>query len=237
MKDQILKTIYTIYTDWSANKELACKKRCSACCTQNVTITALEGEIILRFIQERNMAEWFGQKIRDNRPPNRPKMTTNDFARACLQGKEVDPGEISNQSPCPFLEDDICTIYEARPFGCRILASEKSCSSSQPAVIPDHYFSASTAVAQIVEHVGQKEYWGNMLDVLPALCDISEFNAIANQLNTTIMMQARMRTLTAKPIPGFLFTEEDQQTVTPLLEAIFNTEIDGKRVEDILNGQ
>lgn len=237
MKDQILKAIYTIFADWSAGEGIACEKGCAACCTRNVTMTALEGEIILRFINEEKMERWFAEKIRANRPQHRPKMSTNDFARACLQGREVDFGEVCNQEPCPFLEENICLIYPARPFSCRMMISETTCTADRPALLPDHYFAASTAVAQIIEHLGQKEYWGNMLDVLPALCDISEFRAIADHLDTTIIRQSRLRTLTAKPLPGFLFTEEEEKTVSPLLKTIFDTEIDGRRIEDILNGR
>ncbi len=236
MKDQILKKIYTIFSDWSSNKKVACQKGCAVCCTRSVTITALEGEIILRFILERNMEQWFAEKLQKSSDHQRPKMSTNDFARACLQERDVDFGEVSSQASCPFLEDDICQIYPARPFGCRMMISETTCTADNPALVPDHYFSAATAVAQIIEHLGQKEYWGNMLDVLPALCDISEFKAIAQYLSSSMIMQARMRTLTAKPLPGFLFTKEEEKTVSPLLQTIFDAEIEGKRVEDILNG-
>ncbi len=237
MKDQILKTIYTLFSDWNSSINVACCKGCDACCTQNVTMTALEGEIILRFIHKADMDKWFAEKLQANRPQHRPKMSTNDFARACLQGKDVEFGEISNQAPCPFLKENFCQIYPARPFACRMMISEKTCSKDQPALIPDHYLAASTAVSQIIEHLGQKEYWGNMLNILPALCDISEHSCTAQHLNTTIMMQARMQTLTAKPLPGFLFTEDENKTVSPLLNTIFNTRVGEKRIEDILNGK
>ena len=237
MKDQILKAIYAIFAEWSEGNEVACCKGCAVCCTQNVTMTALEGEIILRFVRKENMQQWFAEMLQQNRPQHRPKMSTNDFARACLQEKNVTFEETGNQEPCPFLEEDICLIYSARPFSCRMMISEQTCSLGKPALVPAHYFAASTAVAQIIEHLGQKEYWGNMLDVLPALCDISEHEAVSRHINTTTMMLARMQTLTAKPLPGFLFTEEEEKTVSPLIHAIFDARIDGKRIEDILNGK
>jgi len=237
MKDQILKTIYNVFADWGSSKKAACQKGCAVCCSQNVTLTALEGEIILRYIIEMNMAQWFAEKLVAGHTHKRPKMSTNDFARACLQEKNVNIGEITNPDPCPFLEENVCRIYPARPFSCRMMISETTCTTDKPALVPDHYLSASTAVTQVIEHLGQKEYWGNMLDVLPALCDISEYKKVAQYLNSTVIMQARMRTLTAKPLPGFLFTEEEEKTVSPLLQTIFNTEVEGKRIEDILNGR
>jgi len=76
-----------------------------------------------------------------------------------------------------------------------------------------------------------------MLDVLMAMLDISEYREIADKLNQTLIIQGRMRTLTAKPLPGFLLSEEEGPKVTQLLEKIFETEIDGKRIEDVLNGK
>ena len=46
-----------------------------------------------------------------------------------------------------------------------------------------------------------------------------------------------MRTLTAKPLPDFLLSEEEGPKVAQLLEKVFDIEIDGRRIEDILNGK
>jgi len=237
MKQQILHKIYDIFDQWNSEPEVACRKGCSYCCTQNVTITALEAEAILRFIVNAGMSSWLAEKLSCPSSHQPPKMTTNDFAKACLEGREVDPGDQQNLSICPFLENNLCRIYPVRPFGCRLFISTRTCSALQPAQISDEYFEAATAVSQLLEHLGQKEYWGNMLDVLPALLDIREFEEIAGQLNSTLCMQARLQTLTAKPLPGFLLSEEHAEQVAPLLQKIFDTEVNGKRVEDVLNGQ
>lgn len=237
MKRQILFTIYDIFDQWNSEFDKACHKGCSGCCTQNVTITAVEGEAILRFILAEDMSLWLAEKLASSRTHQPPKMTNNDFASACLEGKDADPDDHHNLSTCPFLEKDLCKIYPVRPFGCRLFISQKTCSSIQPALVPDSYFEAATAVNQLIEHLGQKEYWGNMLDVLPALLDISEFQEIADHLNSSQIMLARMQTLTAKPLPGFLLSEEHASTVSPLLQTIFATEVEGKKVEDILNGK
>ncbi len=237
MKQQILRTIYDIFDRWNIEPGVACRKGCSYCCTQNVTITALEGESILRFIVATGMSGWLAEKLACPPSHQPPKMTTNDFASACLEGREVDPGDQQNLSICPFLENNLCRIYAVRPFGCRLFISMRTCSALHPAQISDEYFEAATAVSQLLEHLGQKEYWGNMLDVLPALLDIREFEEIADRLNSTLSMQARLQTLTARPLPGFLLSEEHVEKVAPLLQKIFDTEINGKRVEDVLNGQ
>ncbi len=237
MKLKVLHTIYETFAGWNHKLPAACGPACSCCCTQNVTITALEGEEILRFVLAEDLSRWFAGVLAQGRNHRPAQMTTNDFALACLEGRDTDPDLPHSPSPCPFLLQNLCRIYPVRPFGCRLFASTQRCSPARPAVVSDYYFEAATAVSQLVEHLGQKEYWGNMLDVLPALLDIRTFREIADHLPPTISIQARLRTLTARPLPGFLLSEEHGEQVASLLEAIFRAEVDGKQVEDILNGK
>ena len=237
MKRQILFTIYDIFDQWNRDLDKVCEKGCSGCCTQNVTITAVEGEAILHFILAEDMVSWLAEKLNCPQTHYASKMTTNDFAAACLAGKDVEHETLHSSTVCPFLEQNMCSIYPVRPFSCRLFISQKTCSAMRPALVSDFYLEAATAVTQIVEHLGQNEYWGNMLDVLPALLDMSAFKEIAEHLNTTHVIQARLRTRTAKPLPGFLISKDHQSVVSPLLQSIFNAEVEGKRVEDILNGK
>jgi len=238
MKEKILQSILSTFETWSNEQdEYACKKGCSTCCSQNVTMTALEGEQILRYVLTENLVEPFAQAMMSATTRSRPGFTTNDFAKACLDGRDLVPETTANSGSCPFLQDNICTIYPVRPFSCRLFVSQITCSADTAAEVSDLHLEASTAVTQVIEHLGQKEYWGNMLDVLLAMLDIGEYREIANRFNQTLIMQARMRTLTAKPLPGFLLSQEEGEKVAQLLETIFDTEIDGKRIEDFLNGR
>jgi Fe-S-cluster containining protein len=237
MKQQILFTIYDIFDQWNRGLVQACQRGCSACCTQNVTMTAVEGEAILRYILSEGMSLWLAEKLASSRSHQPPKMTTNEFASACLDGQDDPPDDHHNLSACPFLEENLCKIYPVRPFSCRLFISQETCSAIHPALVSDSYLEATTAVTQLIEHLGQKEYWGNMLDVLPALLDISEFREIADYLSSTQIILARMQTLTAKPLPGFLLSEEHFLEASPLLESIFAAEIEGKKIEDIFNGK
>ena len=63
MKEQILKTIYDIFEEWSKDLPVACHRGCSVCCTRNVTITAVEGELILRYIRKIQKERWFAEKL------------------------------------------------------------------------------------------------------------------------------------------------------------------------------
>jgi Fe-S-cluster containining protein len=239
MKEKILLTIYNAFEKWSAIVPSVCTKGCSTCCTQNVTITAQEGERILGFIQREGLEQWFAGRLPKSGPTTPAAMTTNEYAAACLQGTLTDdPDNPGNSAPCPFLEKNCCGIYSVRPFGCRCFASARPCASATTAFLPDYYIAASAALMQIIEHLGQHEYWGNMLDVLPALCDMSIYKNIADLLpDRTMIIQARLRTRRAKPLPGFLLLAEEQEKIAPLLDTIFSTRIEEKRIDDILNNR
>lgn len=237
LKEDILHSIYEEFGKWSDDLSFACTKHCSACCTQNVTMTAVEGEAIHRLIRDSGREPWLAARIQEKGKTTRPQMTTNDFAGACLQGEDVQPEQYGNTSPCPFLENHCCLIYEARPFACRCFASEQRCFSGTSALLPEYYLSASTAVMQIIEHLGQGEYWGNMLDVLAALSDLPENRTYKGLLPASFADQARVQTVKAKPLPGFLLLEEEMERITPLLQGIFTRKIGERTVEAILNGK
>ncbi|WP_041277550.1 hypothetical protein [Desulfotalea psychrophila] len=69
------------------------------------------------------------------------------------------------------------------------------------------------------------------------MSDISAYKETAEKLTAVETFNARLRTLTAKPLTGFLLTEEDLQVAGPLLQSIFSTKVDEKSIEDILNGK
>jgi len=238
VKREILNIIYDRYEKWSQQFSVACSRGCNACCTCNVTITAQEGEEILSYIRENGREQWLAKRLTAVSDEfSRPAITTNGFARACMEDRDVELEDNQTLSACPFLEDGLCGIYPVRPFGCRLFVSTAVCSKGTPAVMPQSYLGSVTAVSQIIEHLGQKEYWGNMLDVLPALMDISINSDIARHLNTEDCNQARLKTLTAEPLPGLLLDEQEAKLAGPLLREIFSAQVDGRTVEDILNGK
>lgn len=147
--------------------------------------------------------------------PRQPALeTTNEFAEKCLTGKEgigCQQEEV-REAICPYLEDNRCQIYQVRPFSCRSFASVKKCLAGQAAEQPQFYISATTAAQQLIEHVGQGEYWGNMHDVLLALCDLKANEETGELLDShSIIDQARARLRKAKALPGFLISGEDYE--------------------------
>jgi Fe-S-cluster containining protein len=238
MKHQILKIIYDTFDDWATDDNWACNKGCASCCTQNVTITALEGEAVLRHAIAEGREKWLMDRLQGDITPQRPSQTINTFARSCIAGEDIETQDQTSSSACPFLDDDCCSIYPARPFNCRCFLSLHTCGPDRPALVSEGYLAASTAVNQLIEHLGQREYWGNMLDVLPALLDISAYQPVRSHLqDSTRIIKARANTLVAQPLPGFMLSEDDFEKVSPLLERIFRQQVDGKTIEDILNGK
>lgn len=222
----ILFAIYDTFSDWSNHTDWACANGCSSCCTQNVSITAPEGQLIIDGLKRENRMSWLNDRLSTSSNPIRPRYTLNTMARACLAGKSL-PEETpyAKQSPCPFLENSSCTIYPLRPFSCRSFLSTKRCNESQPAVVDEAHLAAATAVGQLLEHVGQRLVWGNMLDVLPSLLE---------EKGTDDLHPSHL--LRAQPLPGFLIGPNEYEKVAPLIEQIFSHKIGDVTIEDVLNG-
>jgi len=236
LKEQILLGIFEEFENWFSEK-VVCQKGCSVCCTQQVVITAVEGELIYRKIREQHREEWFAEKLQKKDKTTRHSLTSNGFASECLQGNEVEPQSYGNGNPCPFLEDSCCSIYEVRPFSCRCFTSTQKCRPGSFAVIRDAYLSASASVMQIIEHLGQGEYLGNMLDVLQSLSDLPENRKYSKLLPASIANRGRENVTKALPLPGFLLLEEEMAIAAPLLEAIFAHQVSESSIEDILNNK
>ncbi len=216
LKEDILQIIYEAFAEWSAGFSFACTRGCAACCTQNVTMTAVEGEVVHRLIRENDREGWLAGKLQAKGKTERPRMTTNDFAGACLgKGEDVQSEQSGNMSPCPFLEHGCCQIYEVRPFSCRCFASKQRCLAGTSALLPEYYLSASTAVMQIIEHLGQGEYWGNMLDVLSALCDLPENRNYATLLPPSFADQSRIQVIKGQSFPSHHQAAKNRAKVSP----------------------
>ncbi len=237
-KQLILDTIYEKFDQWSSTVPAVCGKGCATCCTQEVTVSAPEAEKILQYILDHQKLDWLAERVKLYQPPKPPTSTTNEYAQACFNQQEIEQPENRDGGICPFLIDNCCSIYEIRPFSCRCFISETPCSKVQPAEVPEYYLSGSTAVQQLLEHMGQNDYWGNLFDVLLALATVYEYSEIGNCLSADGSAdRAKQRVKWAKPLPGFLLTEEDMEKVGPLLQSIFESDIEGKTIEEIFNGR
>lgn len=195
--------IYTIYEKEIAGIKFACKEGCSTCCTQSVTMTTIEGKAILAFIKEQGRSL---PVLPDTADRPRPACTTNNLAAHYLDGRDlpVEPDEPWVYEPCVFLENDRCSIYQVRPFGCRSFGSTISCADHGIAEVPDWFVTVNTIVSQLIEHLDRGGYWGNMLDVLGYLDQDGEQSVREDSCRSS-------RLLSTQQLPGFLIPpgEED----------------------------
>jgi len=95
----------------------ACSKGCALCCTDvgNIDITTLEGLFLLKQL------DTLEAEVRSG------------IRQGLLRNKaERERGLLSR---CPFLSDEqLCLVYEVRPFSCRQLYSLARCSGGPPTV-------------------------------------------------------------------------------------------------------
>jgi Fe-S-cluster containining protein len=165
--DRLLK-IYGLYDSFCSEMQLFCRKGCSLCCTTNVTLTSLEAELILAYLQEhaRSLPEsLLAAATGDTR--FRPTITINHLAELCASGADF-PDEAADPyaGACPLLEGGLCAIYAVRPFGCRAMQSLCDCRREGVADMPDWVLSANTLFLQYIEAADADGITGNLIDVL-----------------------------------------------------------------------
>jgi Fe-S-cluster containining protein len=101
-----------------AGKAISCRKGCGACCRQLVPVSRTEGERLLQLVEAM--------------PGERREMLLARFAAAEAaieaaglaerQGRsdrELSTAYFALGVPCPFLEDESCSIHPERPLVCR----------------------------------------------------------------------------------------------------------------------
>jgi Fe-S-cluster containining protein len=184
-KLEALEKIYGIYDQFVASLDLACKKYFTHCCTTSVTLTTVEAYMIMMELESNPEADWI-EKIRPAAAQThfKPKITTNQFANLCAKGLEPPEEESSEWNACPLLSDDLCTIYAARPFGCRCLLSRHDCGAEGYADMDDYVLSVNTVFLQSIEHMDDNGCTGNLLDVLTVMASEGNRQAYENKTLT-----------------------------------------------------
>ena len=165
---EALGRIYALYESQLANEQLACRKFCSTCCTRNVTVTSAEGKGIIAYLKQTNntgLLKRAAPVLEQQR--YLPRITINGMAAYCLAGLEPPEEQIDPAgSPCPFLEQNACSIYPVRPFACRCLISFVPCRNLGYAEVSEFLLTVNNLFLQIIEHADAGGRFGNLSDML-----------------------------------------------------------------------
>jgi len=217
-KLDILGQIYDIYDAFSTRLSVACVRGCAACCTQNVTMTTLEGYSIVKHLISTGQVGLF-QRLHRSAQQERfqPTVTTNELAALCIQGK--DPPEEKSDWPraaCSFLSNNECLIYPERPFGCRCFFSIQKCEAIASAAVDPFLVTVNTLFLQVIEHIDGGGLFGNMTDVLLFL--ESEAQRKKYELNASLNYPGGLPV--NRCIPGLLVPPEHHLRIQPILEKI-----------------
>lgn len=144
--DLIDENIENITPDIKA--KIKCKKGCSYCCHIPVTISKAEADYIGYFCKTNNIA------------------ISKKYLKKQLQTTEENIAYTSH-SACVFLQNQICSIYPARPFNCRaylIFSDPLMCNVKAGKARPEGYFDYN--IGAIISGVFSKSKPGRLPEML-----------------------------------------------------------------------
>ena len=215
-----LKSIYAVYDAFITDARQACRKHCAWCCTCNVTATTLEGWLIHDHLRSGGTVTGTAMEaLPDIAPASRfrPRVTINRMAQLCMQGRPLPDEPIDPAAGrCPLIEEDVCPIYEVRPFGCRAMVSTVACDLGGEASMPPLILSVNNIVMQFIEALDQPGATGNLIDVLQYLSDPDRRRAYEKQEDPAWPSLL----VPNQSIPVLMIPPEHREAVQPLLASL-----------------
>ncbi|MBF0103033.1 MAG: YkgJ family cysteine cluster protein [Desulfobacterales bacterium] len=204
--------VLSVYATFMQNHVTVCRRYCSHCCTSNVTMSTIEGNIINSYLQEHLPLYWRDILNPESNPKRfQPKMTINQLARYCYEDADIPEESIEPQSgECPFLKNHECMIYEVRPFACRSFVSKELCADHGSALVDPIVLTMNELCMQYIEHIDRNGFTGNLIDVLRYLKrseDVLQENLTEHLVHNS-------------PIHVLMIPNEHQQTILPYIEQL-----------------
>ena len=114
-----------------SGKTISCKKGCAACCRMMVPVSAPEAFALREFVH--SLPPERQQRISTRSARTKSLLLSHGLWHRLLEmGETTQPPDddalepinrayYALRTPCPFLEDEVCSIYEERPAACREL--------------------------------------------------------------------------------------------------------------------
>lgn len=123
---------------------VSCKKGCGACCRQLVPISEIEARRIARLVEE--LPEPRRTEVRARFSRARERLAEAGLLSKLENREGFVEGEIASFGlayfhlgiPCPFLEDESCSIHADRPISCReylVTSPAVNCADPKPGTI------------------------------------------------------------------------------------------------------
>lgn len=212
-KRAVLAQLYHLHSQYIRTVNIACAKYCHDCCTTNVTMTSLEGNYILSGLAPERFAAIMPLIRRQLQKPRFiPALTTNRIAQSCRDGDDpVDEPAPADPGTCPLLHEGLCRIYTVRPFGCRCMVSSAPCRRTGWAETDSVTLTINTIFLQVIEHVDQDGFSGNLSDVLARLDAKSRPDPVASPAANLVANA---------PMPALFIPPEHRHQVMPIIAAI-----------------
>jgi Fe-S-cluster containining protein len=102
----------------ASGKEISCRKGCGACCRQLVPISRTEGEALLALVEA--MPAERQEAVRARFSVAETTITQAGLAdRQGRSDRQMSLAYFALRVPCPFLEEESCSIHPDRPLVCR----------------------------------------------------------------------------------------------------------------------
>jgi Fe-S-cluster containining protein len=210
-----LEAVYQLYDDYTAGLTPACRRGCARCCTSNVPVTSLEARYLLDYLARTNRSALLKQLAGTGKRQHlRLQVTTNAMARLCAEGKPL-PDEPNDPAwgRCPFLTQEACPLYAARPFGCRCLVSSTSCGSTGYATIDDFTLTVNTVFLQCIEHLDAGGLSGNLSIML------NHLDGVFGQVpRPSVKIPSEL--IPNSPLTILMIPPEHRDRITPWLEKL-----------------
>jgi Fe-S-cluster containining protein len=127
-----------------AGRSVSCKAGCGACCRQMVPISIFEAEALSAWIrtlpelQQQELARRFHEGLLKLAKGGLiDRMVNEDWLAETESARKMALDYLYQRVPCPFLEDESCSIHPIRPLICReYLVSSAPEHCFDPATLP-----------------------------------------------------------------------------------------------------
>ncbi len=224
-KLNILKDLYKLYGKYADSLNYACREACSTCCTRNMTLTSLEALYLIERTDQSIVSDVMSKiKLVNEDISYSPKLTLNQVAERYLEARDI-PEEENDPAwgMCPVLRENLCPIYNHRPFGCRCMMSTGNCGELGFADMDPFSITVSHMFLQYIEHLDRTGIFGNFSTMMVFFSNTEKRELYwKDELkyieNSDLLPNHSMRLLLVPP--------EHQVRIRPLLNSI--QEIFGK---------